>query len=164
MKNLTKMKMSALSRMSRRQVIRNSVRVSAPRALSVDHVRLANRVSPVSRENLANLAAANGLHRVVSIVATAARVNVCQVNGVRLNAVLATLIVRNVAAANAAVVLALIEAATVVIAVNVRRCANAPRWTGIVVLLRARIAVDADLLTGIVVLAKATADLAKIVQ
>lgn len=113
-KKPTKPKMSESSRMSRQRAIRNSVRVNARRVAN-----RASRVNPVNRALLASRA--NHVRSVRCaewIEATAARRRVKIVARVISTAVVTV-------AANAAVAL-IVE--TVVIAVNVRRCASERRW------------------------------------
>lgn len=133
--------------MWRRPAIRNSVRASVRPALIVDRDRAkrGSLVNPVSRENLANREAANGLLPAVWIVATVAQVNV-----VRATAALATLIARNGVAANASRAdVAAIVRNVVEIAANVLRCGNERRW--IATVDRAKIAASpVGLRTGIV--------------
>jgi hypothetical protein len=121
------MKMSESSRMLRRRAIRNSARVNALRAATVDRANLVNRVSRVNRESLANRAAAIG-QAVVLIAATVEALAIAH---------RAIMIARN-GAANAAVAAI---GVIVEIAANVR--VNALRWIVAVTVDRAMIVAPA---------------------
>ena len=113
-KKLTKLKMSELSRMSRRLAIRNSVHVNGRRVGN-----RASRVNPVNRALLASrVNRVPNVRRVEWTEAIAAQPRAMIVARVISTAV-------ETVAANAAVAV-IVE--TVEIAVNVRRCANARRW------------------------------------